>query len=200
MSQPSDSRLFVAVGSPHGDDRVAWEIADLLNSGCAGELRVRKAAAPIDMIDWLKDVSELHIIDACEGGGVPGEILRCSWHTEASDSLPGEECTSGEPAQMSMNPTGSANACTPEAGDEQVIRLRRPGTHDFDVLSVLELARRLGRLPARVVIRAIVGSSFEPGDALSHDIQHRLPALAAAVAEEMDDAREISCAITAKAD
>ena len=52
----------------------------------------------------------------------------------------------------------------------------RSSTHAFGVAQALELARALGRLPARVVVFGIEGADFTPGEGLS-------PCVDAAVSE-----------------
>jgi len=43
-------------------------------------------------------------------------------------------------------------------------------THSFGVAEAVELARALGRLPARVVVFGIEGRDFTPGEGLSPDV------------------------------
>ena len=47
----------------------------------------------------------------------------------------------------------------------------RSSTHSFGIAEAVELARALGRLPARVVVFGIEGRDFTPGDALSPDVE-----------------------------
>ena len=58
----------------------------------------------------------------------------------------------------------------------------RSSTHAFGVPEAIELARSLGRLPARVTVIAIEGADFSPGDGLSP----RVAAAVTAVAEELN--------------
>ena len=46
----------------------------------------------------------------------------------------------------------------------------RSSTHSFGVAEAVELARALGRLPARVVVFGIEGRDFTPGEGLSPDV------------------------------
>ena len=48
--------------------------------------------------------------------------------------------------------------------------LSRSSTHSFGVAEAVELARALGRLPARVVVFGIEGRDFTPGEGLSPDV------------------------------
>lgn len=82
--------LFVGVGSPHGDDRAGWLVADALSdlfgtdvstqaSGTlnAGglpsrkypSLAIRKTCIPADLLDWLDGAAKLIICDALCGAG-----------------------------------------------------------------------------------------------------------------------------------
>lgn len=79
MTEHVNHTLIVAVGSSHGDDQAAWHVADLLSSSLCRDTRIVKASVPLNMIDWLENVDRLYIIDACEGGGDVGQLLRLSW-------------------------------------------------------------------------------------------------------------------------
>lgn len=60
--------------------------------------------------------------------------------------------------------------------------LFRASTHHVGIAEAVELARALGRLPARTVVYGIEGGSFEVGDELT-------PAVAAVVAQVADAIR-----------
>lgn len=79
MSAHVDRTLVVAIGSSHGDDQAAWHVADLLASILPVDVPVRKASVPLNMIDWLDEIDQLYIIDACEGGGDCADLLRIRW-------------------------------------------------------------------------------------------------------------------------
>ncbi|MFN0051300.1 MAG: hydrogenase maturation protease [Planctomycetales bacterium] len=113
--------LFVGLGSPQGDDLAGWQVADGVSKECADtrELSVRRAALPLDLLDWLEGIERLALCDACQGGGSPGHWQSWTW-----PNLPVE-------------------------------RLRVRGSHDFGVAAVLDLAARLGRLPAEVQVWGI---------------------------------------------
>lgn len=57
-------------------------------------------------------------------------------------------------------------------------------THAVGVAEAIELARTLGRLPARVVFYGIEGARFDAGRGLTHDVHAVIPTLADAVVEE----------------
>ncbi len=80
MSNPPQT-LFVGLGSPHGDDQIGWLIADRLAAerGLPGTVAVRKAAIPLDLLDWLEGVDCLHVCDALQGPTTFGEVQRWEW-------------------------------------------------------------------------------------------------------------------------
>ncbi|REJ92470.1 MAG: hypothetical protein DWQ34_03430 [Planctomycetota bacterium] len=66
MSDQGHGRsLFVGIGSPHGDDRIGWMVADALVSRMPPEIEIRHAATPSELLDWLEGASRLIICDAC---------------------------------------------------------------------------------------------------------------------------------------
>jgi hydrogenase maturation protease len=71
--------LLVGLGSPHGDDRAGWEAAAALVSLQLGGLCVRKAGAPIAVLDWLDGQRRLVVCDAAVGTGRAGELVRWTW-------------------------------------------------------------------------------------------------------------------------
>jgi hydrogenase maturation protease len=61
----------------------------------------------------------------------------------------------------------------------------RPSTHSFGVADVIELARVLGRLPARVVVFGIEGRDFTPGSGLSPEVDAAIDEIVRRVREEV---------------
>lgn len=59
-------------------------------------------------------------------------------------------------------------------------------THAMGLADALELARALGRLPARVVVYGIEGARFDAGAGLSQPVRDALPKLAERVAQEAE--------------
>lgn len=66
------------------------------------------------------------------------------------------------------------------------------GSHDFGLAETLELAERLGRLPARVNVYAIAGCRFQPGETLSPELESALPAIVEQILKDLTDARTIA--------
>ncbi len=64
-------------------------------------------------------------------------------------------------------------------------------THAIGLDDAIELARRLGRLPARILVHAVEGRRFDAGSGLSVEIEAAVIALADAV---LHDARALAAA------
>jgi len=71
--------LVVGVGSAHGDDQIGWLVAKELMRRSIRDCRVRVAATPLEILNWLEDCTHLHVIDACHGTDPPGTIYRLPW-------------------------------------------------------------------------------------------------------------------------
>jgi hydrogenase maturation protease len=63
--------------------------------------------------------------------------------------------------------------------------LFRASTHHLGLADAIELARVLGRLPARTVVYGIEGTRFEAGGGLTPKVAAALPGVAAAVRAEV---------------
>ncbi len=66
--------------------------------------------------------------------------------------------------------------------------LFRTSTHAFGVGDAIELARVLGRLPARVVVYGVEGAEFAAGEGLSTLVAAAIESTAAAVLEDLERA------------
>jgi hydrogenase maturation protease len=140
--------LFVGIGSPHGDDRAGWLVADALaefNSSIPTarpmQFSVRKAATPADLLDWLDGVQRLIVCDAVRGAGPPGRLHRWQWP------------------------------------DLRLGRVHAAGSHDFGLAAGLDLASSLGRLPAEVVVWGLESGQGIGGCDLSRAVKLSLPEL-----------------------
>ncbi len=141
---PPDCILLVGIGSPHGDDRAGWLVADALAVHAAraaagtpdsSGVKIRKAATPAELLDWLDGARRLLVCDAVCGAGAPGTLHRWHW----------------------------PDAC--------IAQVRSAGSHDFDLAAALELAAGLGRLPPEVIVWGIEGGRMRPDDELSPDVE-----------------------------
>jgi len=63
--------------------------------------------------------------------------------------------------------------------------LFRASTHHLGLAEAVELARALGRLPARVVFYGIEGSSFEAGEGMSPGVEMAVGHVADAIRDEV---------------
>ena len=73
-----------------------------------------------------------------------------------------------------------------DAGTQELpAELFRTSTHHLGLAEAVELGRVLGRLPAHVIVFGIEGASFDPGDSLTHAVEHALAGVARQVMEEV---------------
>lgn len=72
----------VAIGSPHGDDQAAWQVAGLLRN--RGEINADAVVIsdPSHLLDYMDECDRLIIVDACHGSGPPGSVTRMDWPDE----------------------------------------------------------------------------------------------------------------------
>jgi len=78
MNQAADGAnvAILALGSPHGDDRAAWEVAARLRSDPALAPVVTTLATPWDVLDHMRPGVRCLILDACRAGSPVGTIIR----------------------------------------------------------------------------------------------------------------------------
>jgi len=75
--------LAVGIGSPHGDDQIGWVVMRELALAQSGDVAVKIACQPAELLDWLQDIDQLIICDACRAGSATGEIHRWQWPTDS---------------------------------------------------------------------------------------------------------------------
>ena len=68
-------RIF-ALGSPHGDDQVAWMIADRLSQDLTLQPLVHTLATPWDLVELLVPDCSVIVVDACVREATAGTVLR----------------------------------------------------------------------------------------------------------------------------
>lgn len=78
--------VIVAIGSPHGDDQLGWQIADRLADSVGPSTIVYKAASPIELLNCIDKTDELVICDACRAEGEVGTVQRWNWPTDAIET------------------------------------------------------------------------------------------------------------------
>jgi hydrogenase maturation protease len=145
------------VGSPWGDDAVAWEVVRKLQQ--VSPERQRPEDAPVKfhaveggqrLLDILDGRGTLLLVDALVGPESPGTIHRLEWPDERLEAL-------------------------------------HPGTtHHFRPVETLRLAATLGLLPPRVIIWAITGVCFDPQASLSPAVAAAMPELVQRIAAELE--------------
>jgi hydrogenase maturation protease len=74
--------VIVGMGSSHGDDQLGWMVACALDDSKSGCYEVHQASSPIEILNWIDDARQLHIVDACVTGAVPGTLHRIEWPTQ----------------------------------------------------------------------------------------------------------------------
>jgi len=73
--------LLVGIGSPHGDDRLGWEVAERVAQRAGNSLVVRCLRTPAALFDLLDGIDTLEICDAVSIAP-PAEAVYCwTWPT-----------------------------------------------------------------------------------------------------------------------
>jgi hydrogenase maturation protease len=77
---------IVGLGGDFGDDRLGWWVVDRLAAAItnpyAPDVRLVGASNPADLFAMMEGIHELIVIDACQGLGEAGEVLRLVWPTK----------------------------------------------------------------------------------------------------------------------
>lgn len=102
----------IGLGSPFGDDRIGWQVADrLAASGLpAGVEAVRCGVPGRDLLPLLDGLSRAILVDALRGEGRPGDIVRCS-HADLA-GLPDRGSTHGFGVAAALD-LAAAMGCLP---------------------------------------------------------------------------------------
>lgn len=85
MTLPRPIRV-VGVGSPHGDDALAWEAIRLLREE-PGDFETHLVEGGYRLLDLLDGRGTLLLVDALEPRGQPGTIRRFTWPGSDLDAL-----------------------------------------------------------------------------------------------------------------
>jgi Ni,Fe-hydrogenase maturation factor len=150
--------LIVGLGSAHADDQIGWIIADRLKVSLENQpdIAVRRAAVPLDILDWMDDAERLVLCDACECIDLLPDYLNPNykrWHRF--------EWTGGRFTASDSEDTSASFRELPAQPDR--------GSHDFGISVVLRLAETTGQLNVPVTLWAIEGRCFLPDQKLSND-------------------------------
>jgi hydrogenase maturation protease len=149
---------IIGIGSPHGDDRIGWEVIEALR-GLGTLRRFGPAAIGVDccdrpggrLIPLLADADFGILIDAMRSGLPPGTVRRL---------------TPDEVARAELAP--GALSC-----------------HGFGLGQALALARTLGTLPSRLAVFGVELAETRPGDGLSAPVRAAIPAVVKLVMDEI---------------
>lgn len=87
-------------------------------------------------------------------------------------------------AALSGAPPGTLHRVRPDAG---LLRsgAARHSSHALDLAGAIALSRALGRAPERLLVYALEGSRFEPGEGLSEAVEHALAQAVEQIAREL---------------
>jgi hydrogenase maturation protease len=86
-SRNTPPRITIAgIGSAHGDDAIGWRVIHELSQHEALPCRLTLARHPVDLIECMEGVDQLHVCDAC-WGSQPGRIHRWTWPDSALESF-----------------------------------------------------------------------------------------------------------------
>jgi hydrogenase maturation protease len=135
----------IGIGSPFGDDRAGWMVAELLaGSGQvvadAEQLTVTACRSPGGELPALLAKADIAIVvDAVMNGGAPGTVYRLT-----------------DPRLLAF------------AGDHL-------SSHGMSLQATLELARALGELPKIVLIYGIEAASAETESVMNDNVLEAIP-------------------------
>ena len=123
--------------------------------------RTVRAAAPAGVAVVELDGDQLALLDAWDGAA----------QVYVVDAV----CSGGEPGSVHR-----FDAATPLGGE-----FSHRGTHLFSLTDVIELARALGRLPARLTGYGIEGTAYELGAPLSPQVETAAQTVAEQILREL---------------
>lgn len=103
MAEHHNRKLFVGLGSFHGDDQVGWLIAEQLQS--LNQIPVRTATVPADLLHYLDGLDALYLCDACQGPDPIGTVHRWDWRNRGTSSLDVVTLRSSNSHQLSLPET-----------------------------------------------------------------------------------------------
>jgi hydrogenase maturation protease len=75
----SEVTRIICIGSPHGDDRVGWQLAARLAERPELPAEVFSVAQPSLIWQYLPNCSQLIVVDALVAGEIPGTVVRWQW-------------------------------------------------------------------------------------------------------------------------
>ena len=66
MTRPYDAAVL-GIGSSHGDDSIGWHVVDDLRKQDMAGLLLRELTNPMNIVDYLADANQVHVVDAAIG-------------------------------------------------------------------------------------------------------------------------------------
>ncbi|MFN7875352.1 MAG: hydrogenase maturation protease [Pirellula sp.] len=75
----SEQKLIYGIGSPNGDDQIGWRVIERIRSRLPDGWHAKSGVVPMDLLNHLEDICEVHIVDACEGEEEIGTTHRFVW-------------------------------------------------------------------------------------------------------------------------
>ena len=178
--------LIVGIGSAHGDDQAGWKAIELLEQLNLKGVDLRKASVPHDLIDWLDEIFILHIVDSCTAASDCSGPSRYIVEQGVSSHSP--SFAEENEARLGILLVDSNLMSLEKKLVEPTLQLRSAGSHQLDVLTILELARTLRRLPPKIVLWAIPGTHFCPGELVSEECTSAIAKCVSQLSEEFCDA------------
>jgi Ni,Fe-hydrogenase maturation factor len=167
----------VGIGSPHGDDRAGWAVIEALRGQLPSRVSLHQAKVPLEVMDWLEGLVELHLVDSGQADVAWGQPQRFQLVAEDRSS----------PSSLHFVACGPQDATAPQPL-ALLPALRSAGTHQLDLLTVLELAKCLDRLPPQVVLWVIPGFGWDRQAALSEECQAAISQCLGPLRQELSDA------------
>lgn len=147
----------IGVGSPFGDDRLGWAAAESLQHSSL----LRELEAGRVAISTLDR---------------PGALLPMHWRNADIVIL------------LDAVRSGAAPGTRHRLDMGDLAGVGAPcSSHGFGMVSAIELARVLGDMPARLLLRGIEADPLWTGFSLSPAVAHALPSLVADIADEAQD-------------
>jgi hydrogenase maturation protease len=80
--------LLVGIGSPHGDDRAGWLVAQHVTALRPRNMEVRSARHPAELLDWLDQVDALVVCDAVACDARAGTCRTWTWPAVEIETAP----------------------------------------------------------------------------------------------------------------
>jgi hydrogenase maturation protease len=80
---------ILAVGSPHGDDRIGWRALEFLQSEDIPGVQLTALSTPLELLDHLPGCRALVLLDASHREARPGSIVRLTWPLPTIDDSQG---------------------------------------------------------------------------------------------------------------